>query len=82
MNEVCQLNVSDIQKTDGIWALNLNADSDDKSIKTQAGNRIIPLHPKLLNLGLLDYMKQIILYDTRIKKKIVKYEADAAVCVK
>ena len=59
LNEVCQLNVSDIQKTDGIWALNLNADSDDKSIKTQAGNRIIPLHPKLLNLGLLDYMKQI-----------------------
>ena len=59
LNEVCQLNVSDIQKTDGIWALNLNADSDDKSIKTQAGNRIIPLHPKLIDLGLLDYVKQI-----------------------
>ena len=59
LNEVCQLNVSDIQKTDGIWALNLNADSDDKSIKTQAGNRIIPLHPKLIDLGLLGYMKQI-----------------------
>ena len=59
LNEVCQLNVSDIQKTDGIWALNLNADSDDKSIKTEAGNRIIPLHPKLIDLGLLDYVKQI-----------------------
>ena len=33
---------------------NLNADSDDKSIKTGAGNRIIPLHSKLLDLGLLD----------------------------
>ena len=30
-----------------------------KSIKTEAGNRIIPLHPKLLDLGLLDYVKQI-----------------------
>ena len=59
LNEVCQLNVSDIQKTDGIWALNLNADSNDKSIKTEAGNRIIPLHPKLIDLGLLDYVKQI-----------------------
>ena len=53
LNEVCQLNGSDIQLTDGIWAINLNADCDDKSIKTEAGNRIIPLHPKLLDLGLL-----------------------------
>ena len=37
----------------------LNANSEDKSIKTEAGNRIIPLHPKLLDLGLLDYVKQI-----------------------
>ena len=59
LNEVCQLNVSDIQETDGIWAMNLNADSEDKSIKTEAGNRTIPLHPKLINLGLLDYVKQI-----------------------
>ena len=59
LNEVCQLNVSDIQKIDGIWAINLNADSEDKSIKTEAGNRIIPLHPELIDLGLLDYVKQI-----------------------
>ena len=59
LNEVCQLNVADIQRTDGIWAINLNADSKDKSIKTEAGNRIIPLHPKLIDLGLLDYVKQM-----------------------
>ena len=38
---------------------NVNAGCDDKSLKTEAGNRIIPLHPKLINLGLLDYVKQI-----------------------
>jgi len=59
LNEVCQLDVADIEKIDGIWAMNLNADSEDKSIKTEAGNRTIPLHPKLINLGLLDYVKQI-----------------------
>ena len=42
-----------------IWVINLNADSEDKSIKTEAGNRIIPLHPKLIDLGLLDYVKQM-----------------------
>ena len=59
LNEVCQLDVADIEKIDGIWAMNLNADSEDKSLKTEAGNRIIPLHPKLNDLGLLDYVKQI-----------------------
>ena len=59
LNEVCQLNISDIEKIDEIWAINFNADCEDKSVKTEVGNRVIPLHPKLLNLGLLDYMKQI-----------------------
>ena len=59
LNEVCQLHVADIEKIDGIWAINLNADSEDKSIKTEAGNRIIPLHPKLIDFGLLDYVKQM-----------------------
>jgi len=59
LNEVCQLNVADIQRTDGIWAINLNADCEDKSIKTQAGNRLVPLHAKILKLGFLDYVDQI-----------------------
>ena len=37
-----------------IWVINLNADSEDKSIKTEARNRIIPLHPQLLELGFID----------------------------
>ena len=59
LNEVCQLNVSDIQKTDGIWALNLSSDSEDKSIKTEAGNRSVPIHSKLLELEFLNYVTQI-----------------------
>ena len=39
--------------------MNINADSDDKSIKTKSGKRIIPLHPKLLNPGFLNYLNQI-----------------------
>ena len=59
LNEVCQLNVSDIQKTDGIWLMNLSSDSEDKSIKTEAGNRSVPIHPKLLELEFLSYVEQI-----------------------
>ena len=34
-------------------------DSEDKNIKTQSGNRIVPLHPKLIDLGLLNYVTEI-----------------------
>ena len=59
LNEICQLETSDIQQHSGIWVMNLTGDSEDKSIKTEAGNRIIPLHPRLLKLGFLDYVQQI-----------------------
>ena len=58
LNEICQLDVSDIQEHEGIWVMNLTGDSGDKSIKTHAGNRLVPLHPKLLKLGFLDYVEQ------------------------
>ena len=59
MNEICQLNVDAIRKTDRIWPTNSNGDSADKSTNTKSGNRVIPLHPKLLNLGFLNYFNQI-----------------------
>ena len=59
LNEICQLNVDDISKTDGIWPTNSNGDSADKSTNTKSGNRVIPLHPKLLSLGFLNYLHQI-----------------------
>ena len=50
MNEICQLNVDDISKIDGIWPTNSNGDSADKSTNTKSENRVIPLDPKLLSL--------------------------------
>ena len=59
LNEICQLNVSDIQLQEDIWVMNLIGDSEDKSITTQASNRVVPIHPKLLELGFLDYVQQV-----------------------
>ena len=39
--------------------MNLINDSEDKNIKTQSGNRVVPLHPKLIDLGLLNYVTEI-----------------------
>ena len=59
LNEICQLDLSDIQEQDGIWIFNLTNDLEDKSIKTKSGNRIVPIHPHLLDLGFLDYVEEV-----------------------
>ena len=59
LNEICQMNVSDIKEQDGMWVINLTNDSEDKSVKTVSGNRVVPIHPKLIDLGLLDYVEEI-----------------------
>ena len=59
LNEVCQLNASDIRQEDGIWVISLLNDAEDKSIKTQSSNRIVPLHFHLIDTGLLDYVESV-----------------------
>ena len=51
--------MADIEQKDGIWIIRLVSNNNDKSIKTSAGNRIVPLHPKLLQLGFLNYVNQV-----------------------
>ena len=55
ISELCQLDVADIQKHGDIWAISIN-DEGDKSLKTLASNRVIPIHPVLLDIGFLDYV--------------------------
>ena len=59
LNETCQMDITDIEEQDGIWIFNLTNDSEDKSIKTKSGNRIVPIHPHLLDLGFLDYVEEV-----------------------
>lgn len=64
VNEICQLNpAADIKQGDnGVWYFDITSDSATaidvkKSVKTAAGNRIVPVHSKLIKLGLLDYVE-------------------------
>ena len=59
LNEICQLDVADIKQKNEIWVMELQQNAVDKSIKTKAGDRTVPIHPKLLELGLLDYLTQL-----------------------
>lgn len=55
--EICQLLVKDIELHDNIWCLNINANEPDKSLKTAASKRLIPIHNKLIELGFLEYVQ-------------------------
>lgn len=71
INEIAQLLLSDLTVIDGINCFNVTDepdphDEDDKqeiarrkSIKTEAGKRVVPIHPKLIELGLLSYAQTL-----------------------
>lgn len=55
LNEIAQLESTDIIQEDGIWCFNFTNEGDNKRLKNDASKRIIPIHSKLIELGFLDY---------------------------
>lgn len=62
LNEICQLSLSDFRRTeDGIEFVEITTEDEDgnivetKSLKTTNSKRVLPLHPRLIDLGLLEY---------------------------
>jgi len=58
LNELCQLLTTDITELDGIACMMITG-GDGKQLKTANSKRIIPLHPKLIEAGFLEYMEGI-----------------------
>jgi integrase len=59
--EVTQAWVKDIREADGVWCLRIEPSDDPeipKRVKTKASARMVPLHRDLLQLGLVDFVRQ------------------------
>jgi len=57
--EIIQLQIQDIRQIEGCWVFDVNKGEDGKkSVKTASSVRQVPIHPKLLELGLLEYVAQ------------------------
>jgi integrase len=55
-NECCQLLTADIVKIDGIDVIRVTKKGGGgKRLKTAASERIIPIHPKLIEMGFVEY---------------------------
>lgn len=58
LNEICQLEMTDIQQEGGIWFLNITDEGDNnKSVKANASRRKVPLHAELIRVGFLDFVE-------------------------
>ena len=58
VNEICQLRLEDLREVDGIWVFDVN-NKQDKSTKNLSSLRLLPIHPYLLNAGLLKYANDL-----------------------
>ncbi|PMG64490.1 site-specific integrase [Vibrio lentus] len=52
-NEVCQLKVGNILRHEDILCFQINGEGEKKSTKSKNSNRFVPIHSKLIDLGLL-----------------------------
>jgi len=52
--EICQLVRTDIRQEDGVWIFDIN-NKGEKTTKTEAGLRLVPIHSKILEVGFLKF---------------------------
>lgn len=54
--EIAQLGIDDIRPDRGHWIMHITTEGDPgKSVKTAGSMRVVPIHPELVKLGLLEY---------------------------
>ena len=57
-NETAQLRIEDIIKKENVWMISID-ETEGKRVKTTSSIRKVPVHPTLISLGFLDYIKII-----------------------
>ncbi|THF50654.1 site-specific integrase [Allorhizobium terrae] len=59
LNEIAQIDLTDIKQEGEIWFFDLNDEGDEKKLKTLSAKRRVPIHKDLLALGFLDYVQSL-----------------------
>lgn len=64
LGEACQLHVADVTELEGVPVIMIrttgeDGEDTDKRIKTEAGERFVPLHPEIVKIGFLTYVEQM-----------------------
>jgi integrase len=57
LNEVAQLQPDDVRQVDEVWCFDVNTKGDtNKSLKNQSSHRLVPVHQRLLDAGILTFL--------------------------
>jgi integrase len=56
LEELCQLHVTDFITLQGIDCIRIDDDNESQKLKNSSSRRTLPIHPALIQLGLLDYV--------------------------
>ncbi|WP_288632808.1 site-specific integrase [Pseudomonas sp. UBA5666] len=59
LEELCQLRVDDFVEQQGIQCIRIDDTREGQNLKNASSRRVIPLHPALLDLGLLQYVASV-----------------------
>jgi len=59
VGEVAQLALRDFEVVDGLPCVRVQAELDGQRVKSEAGHRLIPLHPDLIELGLMERVARL-----------------------
>lgn len=59
IKEASQLHLDDVVEVDGVWLIDINRRSADKTLKTDASVRKIPVHATLIHLGFIAYCSRL-----------------------
>ena len=58
IGEISQLHLSDLKQTEkGVWYLDINENTADKNLKNRDSKRVVPIHPTVLECGLVEWVQ-------------------------
>lgn len=56
--ECAKLRKEDVRQERGVWVFDINEQGEGKKLKTSASARLVPVHPRLVELGLLKWVQR------------------------
>ena len=59
LKEASQLYLADVRQVGGVWCLDVNEATADKSLKNEQSARLVPLHPALVAAGFLAFCERL-----------------------
>jgi integrase len=60
IGEISQLHLSDLKQTEkGVWFFDINENTADKNLKNRDSNRVVPVHPMVLECGLVEWVQAL-----------------------